>query len=264
LVETQRGSGRGRLIQYRNTGRMIRDHMLLGVGPSNWRVHYPRYASADDPSYQPFATQPTGYFVHSDWLEIAADTGILALATLIGFIGATLVASWRRLQSTQFTSHAAARAIPLLGVVSALAVTGAVDVVLLLPAQGFLAAAVVGSLSFRSRALYSRPLSRLIRLSLLTLLTACTGSAVLKSAAAILAARMSISSEQPRGLANALRLDPGEYRLHIALAEVWLNQRRCDPAMPHIRAAVRLFPFTPAPRQMLAACARRQTRDDAR
>lgn len=50
LVELEQGSGRGRLLQARQTLRMVAAHPLLGVGPGNWSVAYPLHAPADDPT----------------------------------------------------------------------------------------------------------------------------------------------------------------------------------------------------------------------
>jgi O-antigen ligase len=43
VANYKEGSGKGRLIQYGNTLGMAADHPLLGVGPGNWPVYYPRY-----------------------------------------------------------------------------------------------------------------------------------------------------------------------------------------------------------------------------
>src|SRR5689334_8255109 len=48
MVNYQEGSGRGRLVQYTNSLRMTVSHPLLCVGPGNWSVAYPRYASRND------------------------------------------------------------------------------------------------------------------------------------------------------------------------------------------------------------------------
>jgi O-antigen ligase len=50
LAEYDAGSGEGRVVMYANTLGMVRDHPLLGVGPGNWSVQYPRYATPGDPS----------------------------------------------------------------------------------------------------------------------------------------------------------------------------------------------------------------------
>ena len=51
VANYKEGSGRGRLIQWNNTLAMAAHHPLLGVGPGNWPVFYPRYMSKDDPSF---------------------------------------------------------------------------------------------------------------------------------------------------------------------------------------------------------------------
>src|SRR5262249_46689456 len=48
LVNAREGSGRGRLLQWKNTMRMAAHHPLLGVGPGNWPVHYPEFAPRSD------------------------------------------------------------------------------------------------------------------------------------------------------------------------------------------------------------------------
>src|SRR5437868_3996851 len=50
LVNYKAGSGRGRLVQYTNSLHMTEVHPVFGVGPGNWPVVYPKYASRGDPS----------------------------------------------------------------------------------------------------------------------------------------------------------------------------------------------------------------------
>src|SRR5947207_513643 len=50
VADYERGSGRGRLVQYQRSLRMAAQHALLGVGPGNWAVDYPRHAARNDPS----------------------------------------------------------------------------------------------------------------------------------------------------------------------------------------------------------------------
>src|SRR5262249_28051144 len=50
LVNYREGSGRGRLVQYTNSLHMTEVRPMFGVGPGNWPVVYPRYASRNDPS----------------------------------------------------------------------------------------------------------------------------------------------------------------------------------------------------------------------
>ena len=50
LVNYKGGSGAGRLVQYENSLAMTRAHPAFGVGPGNWPVVYPKFASRNDPS----------------------------------------------------------------------------------------------------------------------------------------------------------------------------------------------------------------------
>jgi len=56
----------------------------------------------------------------------------------------------------------------------------------------------------------------------------------------------------------AARLDPGSYRIHIALAQEWRRAGRCDRARDHAERARDLFPNYPAPDAVLRACRRRR------
>jgi O-antigen ligase len=62
VVDYRGGSGRGRLQQYANSARMTADHPLLGVGPGNWAVRYPRrpVAHAGAGHGQPVAVERLG------------------------------------------------------------------------------------------------------------------------------------------------------------------------------------------------------------
>jgi hypothetical protein len=50
VVNFREGSGRGRVIQFRNSVALALDNPVLGVGPGNWAVEYPGVAEAGDPS----------------------------------------------------------------------------------------------------------------------------------------------------------------------------------------------------------------------
>ena len=81
IVNYQGGSGRGRLIQYRNSLRMTLHHPLLGVGPGNWPVIYPRFASENDPSLgrDGMTSNP---WPSSDWVTFLSERGPVAFVLL--------------------------------------------------------------------------------------------------------------------------------------------------------------------------------------
>ena len=76
VANYKEGSGKGRLIQYGNTLRMAADDPVLGVGPGNWSVHYPRYMSPGDPSFDADDIIPTNPWPSSDWMAFLAERGV--------------------------------------------------------------------------------------------------------------------------------------------------------------------------------------------
>ena len=73
-------------------------------------------------------------------------------------------------------------------------------------------------------------------------------------ALAQVAAMMIAGSGVREDLELAARVDPGSYRIHMALAQQWRTARRCDRARSHAEAARALFPHHPAPHVVLRAC----------
>ena len=56
---------------------------MLGVGPGNWPVHYPRYMSPGDPSFDADDMIPTNPWPSSDWMALLAERGLPAFVLLI-------------------------------------------------------------------------------------------------------------------------------------------------------------------------------------
>jgi len=87
------GSGRGRLIQYERSLRMGLGHMLLGIGPGNWPVEYPRQAAGRrDPSMSDTEGGMTfNPWPSSDWIANIVERGptatvlMLIVFAMIGF-----------------------------------------------------------------------------------------------------------------------------------------------------------------------------------
>lgn len=101
LADYRGGSGRGRLIQYANTLEMVKEHALLGVGPGNWFVHYPRYTTPLDPSYVAGDPMPTNPWPSSDWVTVAAERGVVGVL-LLGLAGvAAAFTALRRLMAPE-------------------------------------------------------------------------------------------------------------------------------------------------------------------
>jgi O-antigen ligase len=257
IVSYRTGSGRGRLVQYANTARMIADNPVLGVGPGNWAVAYPRYASPGDPSYAPQNLLPTNRTAHSDWLGFAAERGIAALVLLLAG-GAMLlgrfVGALRRAASTARERLEAAAGILLL---VALAVTGSLDSVLSTAAPTYLVFLVLGTIAVPDRAAFELSLSGARHRAALLLAAGVgvvpAGYVVLQFAAGALYG----TSGEPSALRSAVRINPGDYLAQMYLAQYWTQADRCDLAMPFIHSAAMLYPTAPAPHRLRGECSAR-------
>jgi O-antigen ligase len=146
IVDYQDGSGRGRLVQYDRSLRMATDSPLLGVGPGNWPLEYPKYAARGDPSLSRRNPRETANpWPSSDWVAFVAERGfpaaaLLALAVL-GIAGSAV----RRLIAARDEDEALI-AMALLATLLATVIAGAFDAVLLLALPTLLVWVAVGAL----------------------------------------------------------------------------------------------------------------------
>lgn len=146
VANYQEGSGRGRLVQYRQSLVMAADHPLLGVGPGNWSVEYPEYAAPDDPSMSRSTPGATANpWPSSDWIAFISERGLPAAVLLAVTLGALALSGWRRLFGARDADEAMTAAA-LLAVIAAAMVAGAFDAVLLLAVPSLFVWAALGSL----------------------------------------------------------------------------------------------------------------------
>lgn len=257
LTDYETGSGRGRVIQYANTLRMVREHALLGVGPGNWTVAYPRYASPGDPSFLPHFLRPTNLLPHGSWIAIAAEWGLPALL-LLGLAACLLATSARRSIRSAESPDGRCRGIVLLCVLAALLVLGAFDPVLQLPAMMFLVALVVGALVPARCPTRAFPVGGRMRSIAVGFLATLMLISSLQSGRRIYAAHLvgswSLRHESPFRLERAARIDPANYEAHVLLGAFWIRQGRCDLALPPLRRAARLFPTASPIPELRARC----------
>jgi O-antigen ligase len=254
IADYREGSGRGRLVQYQNTLRMAFDHPILGVGPGNWPVAYPKYTFPGDPAFDREDFIPTNPWPSSDWVALLAERGPLALLAVL-LAGATLaVGAWRRWRAGLTTSEGLEALAALLTLV-VLAGVSAFDAVLLLPAPTVFTATLLGALVRPPRrAVRTVELSDVRRARLIGAVALVGMLLVVRTVSQIGAMAVFSSSEKMGTLERAGRLDPGSYRIQMLLGYAWRNRGRCDLARPHAEAARALLPNHPAPRQLLAAC----------
>lgn len=252
LVNYKGGSGKGRLVQYANSLQMSLRHPVLGVGPGNWPVVYPRFASEDDPSLgqDGMTSNP---WPSSDWVTFVSERGVVALVLLVLAVLALGLDALRAVRSGADEESRISSAV-LLATLAALLVVGSFDAVLLLPIPALVGWALIGALAARSRERATVTLGLPARLLVMVVIAAVGSVAVARNGAQLGA--MSLYSTSTRGavLERASALDPGSYRIHAKLAEAYRNRGDCPRARAHANVAHQLFPSAPAAKRLLAAC----------
>jgi O-antigen ligase len=251
LVDYTSGSGQGRLEQYRNSLRITAANPVLGVGPGNWPVHYPRFAPRNDRSLSSdgMAANP---WPSSDWVAHFSERGVLATLALLGVFASLALGAllrWRELG----TPDAVLAKVALLGTLTGTFVVSAFDAVLLLPAPAFLAWCVLGASSGIGRRGRDVTLSRWGRA--VAVLAVCLVVVSLVRSVMQTAALASVGRGGMRaGWNRAAVWDPGSYRINLRVAELHASAGRCGAARPFARRAAMLFPHASAPRQLLRRC----------
>jgi O-antigen ligase len=254
LTDYKEGSGRGRLVQYQNTLRMASDHPLLGVGPGNWPVEYPKYTFGGDPAFDPDDFIPTNPWPSSDWVALLAERGPLALLAVLTVGAALAVGAWRRWRQSLETTRGL-EALAALLTLLVLACVSAFDAVLLLPAPTVFIATLLGALIRPpKRSVLTIELSDSQQARVAGAVALVGTLLVLRGIGQIGAMAVFSGSRQPAMREWAGWMDPGNYRIQMLLGYAWRDRGRCDRARPHAEAARALYPNHPAPRQLLAAC----------
>lgn len=248
LVNRQEGSGRGRLIQYRNSLELVRYSPIFGTGPGNWAVEYPRVSKDGDPGFAGWAPIPTNPWPSSDWVAMISERGpVGAGLLLLAGLSMALMATRRLRHEDPEKAHTAAT---LLAVVAATAVCGAFDAVLLLAPPTLLFFASVGVLLPDAGPMFERQVPRRVTIFLLPLLVGMMTAFAGRSAAQ-LAAIVTAGDGRDIGQVNqASRLDPGNLRLQLIQA----MRLPCNQARAHARQALRLYPHHPSVKRAVARC----------
>jgi len=245
LTNYREGSGRGRLIQYRNSARLVGMDPVFGTGPGNWPVKYPLVTTRGDPSYAGSDPMPTNPWPSSDWVAMLSERGLIAVLLLLAGFAAMGVTAMRRLRHPD--PALARRAIALLGVLAATIVTGAFDAVLLLAPPAILVWASAGLLLPETGLAGSLPVSRTKAVGLAGLALLLGGA---RSGGQVRSIALAGPGWPVERLERAVRMDPGSYRLHLMIAQ----RTRCARSAGHAAAAARLFPYHGAPKRALARC----------
>ncbi len=251
LVNAKEGSGAGRLKQWKNSANMMAAHPLLGVGPGNWAVHYPRYARASDPSMNDNEPGTTSNpWPSSDWVAYGSERGPAALVLLLLAFAGLGVAALHRMRAARDADEGLA-ALALAATLAGTLVVGAFDAVLMLALPSLLVWAALGVLSADEPGRWDVRLPAPVRGLGMLLLAAVTGAFTVKSGAQLIAMGVYDGAHTVGVLQQAARLDPGSYRIQLKLAR---SARKCATRKAAADAAHELFPEASAPKGLRRSC----------
>lgn len=257
VVAYNSGSGAGRLVQYRNTLHMAEAHPILGVGPGNWPVYYPKFATRNDPSLSQNNGTTANPWPSSDWATLISERGTLAVVSLLlAFVG-MIANAFQSTRGSSANNPGARDPFLPVAVTAAVLITGAVgafDAVAILAAPTFIVWAALGALVApgRSRMEWSPSPGRSRLLGLLAAAVLLIFS--VRTTGATVAMQVFGNGQRLSSVQHASVLDPGSYRIQLRLAILALNSHGCAMATPYARRAAGMLPSAGAPRRLLERC----------
>jgi hypothetical protein len=253
LVNYKQGSGAGRLVQYSNSLKMALAHPILGVGPGNWAVAYPKYASRNDPSMSQADGLTSNPWPSSDWVAYLSERGVigfgLLLLAMILLAARAIRDAWR---ATNRDAERVMTAIALVGTLAATAVVGAFDAVLLIAVPTYFVWTLAGALAPPPEG--GQVIDRGVREFAAAIVFGLGVIMIGRSAAQFAAIGFFSTSTKTAAWSRAAALDPGNYRIHTRLGQAYVSRGDCAHARPQSRAARTLFPNAAEPKRQLSAC----------
>lgn len=253
VVDYRGGSGRGRLAQYANSAKMSAAHPLLGVGPGNWAVVYPKFAPPGDPSLSETTGMAANPWPSSDWVAALSERGVAAFLALAAFVVLLLGGALKARYDVARSPNERLAALAGGGIVLIAALEGVFDAVLLLPTPLIVVLAAAGALIApgpERRAFSLTPGRKLLlggAFAAFTLIACVTGERRIK-------AMRLYEVGTAAALESALSADPGSYRIQMHAADYFASRTQCTKARAHALIARELFPYSPAPRRVLSQC----------
>jgi O-antigen ligase len=259
---------RTRFGLWRRTVKMIREQPLLGVGPGNWPVVFPRYAEPGATRDGVLSATLAPRQVHNDVLERTAETGIVGLAGLGVLVAGAGLAVARRLRRHQ-EGDADAAAAGSAGALVALVVVSAASFPCEMPGTIALAGIALGLVAPEPQ---TGPASSGARSRRLAWAATALGLAMLVCAAVRAERRVrgsrwlavaeralhrdagSIGAAEAMGALNySLAAAPDDYRARLRTAQMLLRERRSAASAGAARQAIALEPYAPNAWAALAA-----------
>ncbi|HEY4305826.1 MAG TPA: O-antigen ligase family protein [Gemmatimonadaceae bacterium] len=254
LVNYKEGSGAGRLVQYSNSLKIALAHPILGVGPGNWPVAYPKFASKNDPS---MSTSEEGLtsnpWPSSDWMAYLAERGVVGFALLLlAMVMLALRAVRDVWRSSTRDAGRVLTAIALVGTLVATAVVGAFDAVLLIAVPTYFVWTLAGALAPPAEG--GSTLQGVVSDFGAVIVFGLGVITVGRSVGQFAAIGFFSTSTKTAAWSHAATYDPGNYRIHTRLGQAYVARGDCTHARPQSRAARALFPNAAEPKRQLSAC----------
>jgi O-antigen ligase len=257
VVDYKKGSGRGRVAQYRNSLNMALSNPAFGVGAGNWTVEYVRFAPANDRSIAADGMTANPW-PSSDWVAFVSERGFVPTLALLGVFTILFFRALRRWSELKDPDAVLAQCV-LAGTIVATMVVSALDVVLLLAAPSLIVWSVLGATSgIRGSGEARRAPEVKISPRKLSLAAAAILLVVLASAARSATQAMAMSAvgrgQLTAGWLTGALWDPGSYRINLRVAELYSRRGLCSVARGYARRAVALFPHSPEARRIRQSC----------
>jgi O-antigen ligase len=255
VVDYSSGSGRGRIAQYLNSGTMALADPLLGAGPGNWSVKYPRVAPRGDASMAADG-RTANPWPSSDWVAFVAERGAIAALALACAFAVLFVFALRRWSELGSVEAILAR-VAGVGTIAATLVVSAFDAVLLLAAPALLAWSVIGATSGFARRGRIVELLGGRRFALVAALVLLPAVGLARSIAQATAINYVGFGGRRAGWLAAADWDPGSYRANLRAARFQAAAKRCVSGRTYARRALALAPDAPEAKAAYRACASR-------
>jgi len=126
----------GRALMWSGTVKMIRDAPLFGTGIGSWQWVYQRYKT-------PGVTESEPDYTHNDFLNLAADYGLVGFIVMLAIFACFFTNAWRVSRTAESSEQRAFAVGAMLSVVSIL-VHSWFDFNLHIPANSLLLSAIMG------------------------------------------------------------------------------------------------------------------------
>ncbi len=254
VVDYSSGSGRGRLAQYLNSGKMALSDPVFGAGPGNWPVKYPRFAPRNDASMADDG-RTANPWPSSDWVAFVAERGTVGTVALAGAFALLFLFALRRWDELASAEAVLARVVGA-ATIAATLVVSAFDAVLLLAAPALLAWSVIGATSGIGRRGRFVELVGGRRFAFVAALVLLPVIGLARSIAQTTAINYVGYGGRRAGWLAAADWDPGSYRANLRAARFQASARRCASGRVYAQRAVSLAPDAPEAKAALRACSR--------